>query len=304
MELRVSCFVFQLLLFLAHVCVVGAVLVPFPPSFYVTIGTTIPLSSSLPVAQSGAVYVSHRTGQLRIDNFFLGSQYSFVADGARRRGYVFESHAPGSFGAAREGGGGGGSFCRAFAMVGGVANFGVPDEFVKHAEPNLVRGVEVLRYTGYDRDSTGPLQQVDYYVRNVSFRLPGRAGDAVEEVTFTIPWRVQTQRRKEAPKEITDAPTTLPNWRYFGGTFFDEVAMPDEPFSTHLRRLMADTTVTVDFYNFVPSAPDPSVFAVPSDCEEMDAESTSSVVDISLAQRLLVDLSLYTAAGRQIFQAK
>ncbi|EKG07517.1 hypothetical protein TCSYLVIO_001351 [Trypanosoma cruzi] len=280
---------------------VGAVLVPFPPSFFVTTGTTIPFPLATPVAQSGAIYVSNKTKQLRIDNFFLGSQYSFIADGERRRGYVLESHAPGSFGASYEGKG---SFCRTFKMTGDVTSFGVPDEFLKHAEGNLVRGVEVTRYTGYDRDSTGPLQQVDYYVRNMTFKLPGEKKGTVEEFVFTIPWRVQTQRQQKALKELTGAPVTVPNWRYFGGPFFDEVITPDEPFVTHLQRLMEDTIVTVDFYNFVPIAPDPSVFKVPSDCEEVDAGTASSNVDISLAQRLLVDLSFYTTAGRQTLREK
>ncbi|KEG13280.1 hypothetical protein DQ04_01101010 [Trypanosoma grayi] len=292
------CFL-QLIAFLLCACVTQAVLVPFPPSFYVTIGTTIPFPSYTPVAQSGVIYVSNQTKQLRIDNFFLGSQYSFVADGVRQRGYVLENHAPGSLSAGREGKGG---FCRTFAMAGDVSKFGVPDEFLRHAEPTLVRGVEVLRYTGYDRDSTGPLQQVDYYVRNISFRLPTEVKGALQEVVFTIPWRVQTRRRQQEVKELTGAPSTVPNWRYFGGSFFDEVAMPGEPFTTALQRLMEDTVVTVDFYNFVPIAPDPSVFTVPSDCEEADAETMTSDVDISLAQRLLVDLSFYTTAGRQVLQ--
>ncbi|KAH9601762.1 hypothetical protein LSM04_007168 [Trypanosoma melophagium] len=290
-----------LLLLLAYAFVAGAVLVPFPPSFYVTIGTTIPFPSSTPVAQSGSIYVSNRTKQLRIDNFFLGSQYSFIADGIQRRGYVIENHAPGSFGEQNEGKR---SFCRTFKMAGDVSTFGVPDEFVRHAEVNLVRGVEVVGYTGYDRDSTGPLQQVDYYVRNVTFRLPGNVKGTSKEVVFTIPWRVQTRRQQNALKELTDSPVTVPNWRYFGGPFFDEVVMPDKPFTTELQRLMGDTTVTVDFYNFVPITPDPSVFSVPSDCEEAAAEPTTSNMDITLAQRLLVDLSFYTTAGRQVLEEK
>ncbi|RNF01721.1 hypothetical protein TraAM80_06905 [Trypanosoma rangeli] len=281
--------------------VVGGVRVPFPPSFFVTTGTTIPFLFSAPVAQSGAIYVSNRTRQLRIDNFFLGSQYSFIVDGARRRGYLLENYAPGSYGASREGKG---SFCRTFKMTGDVASFGVPDEFLKHTEPSLVRGVEVLRYTGYDRDSTGPLQQVDYYVRNMSFKLPGERKGSVEEFVFSIPWRVQTRRQQQALKELTDAPITVPNWRYFGGPFFDELVMPDEPYYTHLQRLMEDTVVTVDFYNFVPIAPDPSVFIVPSDCEKTDAEAEGSNVDISLAHRLLVDLTFYSKAGREALQDK
>ncbi|RNF14188.1 uncharacterized protein Tco025E_05939 [Trypanosoma conorhini] len=286
---------------LAYASAVGAVLVPFPPSFVVTTGTTIPFLFSTPVAQSGAIYVSNQTRQLRIDNFFLGNQYSFVVDAARRRGFLLEIYAPGSYAASYEGKS---SFCRTFKMAGGVASFGVPDEFLKHAEPSLVRGVEVARYTGYDRDSTGPLQQVDYYIRNMSFKLPGEGKAGVEEFVFTIPWRVQTQRQQQALKELTGAPATLPNWRYFGGPFFDELVMPEEPFDTHLRRLMEDTVVTVDFYNFVPIAPDPSVFTVPSDCQEVDAETASSKVDISLAQRLLVDLSFYSKAGRHTLRDK
>ncbi|ORC92274.1 uncharacterized protein TM35_000044880 [Trypanosoma theileri] len=296
-----KCFFFVLLLLsLTYTFVADAVLVPFPPNFYVTIGTTIPFPLSTPVAQSGAIYLSNQTRQLRIDNFFLGSQYSFIADGIRRRGYILETHAPGSFGEQNEGKR---SFCRTFEMAGDVSTFGVPEGFVKHAEKNLVRGVEVVGYTGYDRDSSGPMQQVEYYVRNVTFRLPGRVKGTTEDVVFTIPWRIQTRRQQQALKELTDSPVTVPNWRYFGGPFFDEVVMPDEPFTNELERLMGDTTVTVDFYNFVPIVPDPSVFSVPSDCEEAVAEPTSNV-DITLAQRLLVDLSFYTTAGRQVLGEK
>nr|CCC93193.1 unnamed protein product [Trypanosoma congolense IL3000] len=275
------------IIFALH-CPTHAVLLPFPPSFYVTTGTTIPFTSSSPVAQAGSIYVSNESSRMRVDNFFMGFQYSFVVDGKNGRGFVFESNVASSSGGA--GGENGASACRVFALRRGFEGPGVPDEFVKHAELSLVRGVKVWHFTGYSRSGAGPLQEVDYFVRNVS--------------TQAVPWRVQMRRQRQAPKELTGSPVTLPNWRYFGGLFFDEVAMPRKPFDDHLERLMQDTTVTVDFYNFVPVEPDPSVFAVPAHCEESSVKFSSSDVDISLAQRFLVDFSLYAPIGQEMLQEK
>ncbi|KAG8343942.1 hypothetical protein ERJ75_000770800 [Trypanosoma vivax] len=269
----------------------------FPSNFYVNTGITIPFPLYGAVSQSGFIYSSNSSGQLRIDNFFMGNRLTFLADIGLRRGYVIEDGAGSSYKAAR-------SSCRSFKMGGGVVAFGVPERFVKHAEPTLVRGVEVVHYSGFDRDRSGPLQEVHYFVRNMTVRPLPKSQATRGGSVFTLPWRVQTKRSGRALREVAGAPTTLPNWRYFGGPFLDEVAVLVGSYAAHLERLMWDTSVTVDFYNFVPEAPDPSVFAVPANCEEVNAQSAGGDVDISLAQRLLVDLSFYTTEGRQLLQEK
>ena len=274
----------------------------FPDTFYVSVGTTIPFAggSSDPVAQTGAIYVDGPGSRMRIDQFWMGSSRSFVADVKLKKGFVISN-----------------GECKSFVLRGGdLDGFGVPQGYVRDEKAATVRGVEVRRYFGVDRGEY--LQEVEYFVRNVTFVLPDsvpppggtESEQPLERFTITMPWRIRSQRT--ARLAIAAAPSTMPNWRVFGGPMMDELVRIDEPFSRAME-IVHRTPVTMDFYDFVPVTPDANVFAQPLDCPWIgdssdswsDADSGNSehdVLDIFSACRLLLDLSFDTAHGREVIR--
>lgn len=281
----------------------------FPASYYVSTGTTIPLHGTA-LAQSGAIFSHGPLGLLRLDQFHLGQQHTFIADNSRRRAYVFETGPP-------EGGRERQTRCHVFNAVGGVAALCIPRAAAEAGggEGCTVRGVPVRRYRGLDRRN-GPLLQVDHYVLNAS--AGGLGGGAVGPLL--VPWRMQSRERPAAElKGIAGAPLSVPNWRFFGQPMFDEVDFPLDGTAgggTALAAWAAESDpVTVDFYNFVPVAPDSSVFAVPDECRRAEeaweaaqqpegppAEAPAgdggggSQLGLPVAHRLLLGWSLAAAA--------
>lgn len=279
--------------------------VSFPESYYVSTGTTIPAMMHTPaVAQSGAIYVDGKKGLIRVDQFYQGRQHTFVADVRQHRAYVFQS---GSLDYAKNTP----SRCRVFAIEGSVGPLCIPSGFLLEEEPSLVRHVPVRRYTGLDR-TDGPLMQIDYYVLNVTTR----------QGFMTVPWRIETKHRPGAElRQLTGAPVSMPNWRFFGAPMFDEVDYPlpefeqpdnDEDTRSVMGYASESVSTTVDYYNFVTAVPDASVFVVPATCvsaEESWRSSGAADVDVTTprdkgfpltlqwAQRFLIGWSMSGAVS-------
>lgn len=294
----------------------------FPESFYVSTGTTVPSTDgATPIAQSGGLFVNGRDGQVRIDQFYLGQQHSFIADRKTHRAYMFASDVPGS----RKGGN---ANCHVFSTVGDTIALCIPTSFTHDTTAShIVRGVPVERFHGFDRQD-GPLLQVDYYVLNVS--LTGV--DGIVGTPLLVPWRMQTRERPAAElKEIAGAPLSMPNWRFFGQPMFDEVDFPlyqrDPAGETEVTAWRGESgPVTVDFYNFVPATPDAAVFTIPEACRRVEeaweanradgssqshpsdyngdadrakgtaatATDFSGLLRLSVAHRMLIDWSVYS----------
>ena len=257
--------------------------VRFPSQFYVNVGTTIPLHDD-PVAQSGSMYVDLPNQMIRIDNFWLGNSRTFVADMARQRGYVVNN-----------------GECKVLKLTGKLMPYGVPQFCLRDDDMYLVRGVGVARYSGVEHGDT--LQHVDYFVRNVtavkSFTFGDEGPTTDESSSYAMPWRILS--RRSLRKELRAPPAkNVPNWRFFGEPM-DELIQLGE-FSSALEMAVDNIPVTVDFYNFVPAAPDPHVFVPPASCVEPPAEEFPHDVDIVVTQRLLVDLSFNTAHGRRVME--
>ncbi|CCW62012.1 unnamed protein product [Phytomonas sp. EM1] len=237
-------------------------LVEFPKKFHVTTGTTVPMRDAPPIAQSGAIYVDADAGLVRIDQFYLGLQHSFMADLNKKRAYVFERTYVNSTTSESNG-----LTCRVFSTQGAIQPQCVPSGFSTHVESYLVRGVPVTRHTGFDRED-GRLLQIDYYTLDTCLPSFGKFNN------FTTPWRIETRLRPGSElKEIAGAPFSTPNWRYFGQPMFDELAFPaaSQGFSKEILPWVSEyDPVTVDFYNFVPHTPDANVFVIPRECVEAE----------------------------------
>jgi hypothetical protein len=256
--------------------------VRFPAQFYVNLGTTIPLHED-PVAQSGSMYVDLLAQMVRIDNFWHGNSRTFVADMNAQRGYVVNN-----------------GECKVLRLTGRLTPYGVPQHCLKDDDQYLVRGVSVARYSGVEHGDT--LQHVDYFIRNASMQsLSFGEGDGDHTTTtyYNVPWRILS--RRSLRKELrAPPPKNVPNWRFFGEPMDELVQMGE--FSSALDSMVDNVPVTVDFYNFVPAAPDPHVFVPPATCAEPPTEEFSHDVDIVMTQRLLVDLSFNTAHGRRVME--
>lgn len=248
-------------------------LVCFAESFSVDMGITLPLAggASGPVAQSGTLLVDSATHRVRVNHFYQGRQHTVLLDGGSRWVYVVETD-PAD----------GGTRCTKWRTAGSVPHpsFCVPVSATADAEQMfLVRGVPVRRWSALDRQD-GPLAQVDYFVFNHS-------GNAV-------PWRTQIRLRPGAERrEISGEAFSTPNWRFFGGPMYDEVAIRDEtePRSDSLQPYVSELEVlTVDFFNYLAAAPDPSLFAVPATCVEqpdsVDEDPTETSKQVSVLQSL------------------
>ncbi|CCW69374.1 unnamed protein product [Phytomonas sp. Hart1] len=280
-------------------------LVEFPRKFQVTTGTTIPMRDTPPIAQSGAIYVDADAGLVRIDQFYLGWQHSFLADLKKKRAYVLEGTYTNA--STKESNG---LTCRVFATKGAIQPQCVPAFFATHADQFIVRGVPVTLHTGFDRED-GCLLQIDYYTLDTFLFSSGELNK------FTIPWRIETRIRPGAElREITGSPFFMPNWRYFGQPMFDELAFPasSQGFSKELLSWVSEyDAVTVDFYNFVPHTPDANIFIVPQECaeaesvwdkakestifeEEKDERSGKSNLQMIMAHRLLIEWSVSSVA--------
>lgn len=250
----------------------------FPEQFFVSTGTTIPFKEVDPVAQSGNIYFDVPNSRMRIDNYWLGMTRSFIADMSKRKGYVIND-----------------GVCNTVALTGRLLRAGIPMSFMRDPELNVVRGVPVRHYAGMQSGDT--LQHVDYFVKQLNITALNEEGGEDVVATVTFPWRVLS--RRTARKEISPPPADMPNWRFFGEPMMDELVAYDEP-SKALERFSADVEVTVDFYNFVPIAPDPSLFTPPATCEDDTSDQSPNFaydVDLMTAQRLLVDLSFNSAQG-------
>lgn len=303
--------------------------VNFPPQFYVTTGTTIPFIGSDPVAQSGAIYYDEVNQRIRVDNFWLGNQRSFVVDLGKERGYVLSN-----------------GQCSVLKLTGGLKRYGVPDGAIRSLDPVSVRGVPVLHYTAVEKEET--IQLVDFFVRpmNLSFvydaddlasdyvadaeplddkETAERKAAAAEtdakiredEGAFFVPWQIKSKRLRQrtiAPSAFTST-NPLPNWRFFGEPM-DEIIPADEAADEFgngpsidgkfvprgaVEKLVEDVTVTIDFYNFVPAQPSPSIFEMPSVCADQSPRAEFNYnVNVHQTQRLLVDMTFNSKQGRKL----
>ena len=278
----------------------------FPPQFVVSTGTTIPFGAAIdPVAQSGTIYYDAINNRARVDNFWMGNTRSFIVnlEDGKERGYLVSNI-------------NGGSSCKTLKLTGRLAPFAVPSLSVRHADPKAVRGVPVNHFTSVEIDGVST-KQVDYYVKPMR-GLPIDA-EAEESELYYVPWRIETARIT-GRRRIAPAPATnVPNWRFFGegeegatdeknpadGVGDDNNNNDEEPTLSHalISRITEDAIFTVDFYNFVPITPDPSVFSPPATCSEPPSEEFDFDVDVQHTQRLLIDMSFNTQEGRRLHQA-
>lgn len=314
----------------------------FPPQFYVTTGTTIPFPGADPVAQSGAIYYDELNQRVRVDNFWLGNQRSFIVDMAAQQGYIVSNEQ-----------------CTALRLTGGLKRYGVPDGAIRSLDSVAVRGVPVLHYSAVEREDT--IQQVDFFVRpmNLSSVLFGaddaddgddasasgalgeyEGGDAADPEAalraaaaakareeqmkesvggFFVPWQIRSKRLRQRTIAPPSAATDLPNWRFFGEPMDEVISVedaeaefggggargPDGKFTPASRgaveKLVEDVTVTVDFFNFVPSQPAAAIFEPPLVCQGQAPRHTFDYkVNVHQAQRLLVDMAFNSAHGRRL----
>lgn len=282
----------------------------FPPQFVVSTGTTIPFGAAIdPVAQSGTIYYDAINNRARVDNFWMGNTRSFIVnlEDGKERGYLVSNI-------------NGGSSCKTLKLTGRLAPFAIPALSVRHADPKAVRGVPVNHFTSVEIDGVST-KQVDYYVKPMR-GLPIDA-EAEESELYHVPWRIETARIT-GRRRIAPAPATnVPNWRFFGEPDEAEKNPADgvdggnnndgagnnnedeEPTLSHalISRITEDAIFTVDFYNFVPITPDPSVFLPPATCSEPHSEEFDFDVDVQHTQRLLIDMSFNTQEGRRLHEA-
>lgn len=52
-------------------------------------GTTVSGAGGFPIAQNGALYVNNDEGKVRIDQFYLGRQHTFIVDEKSHKAYVY-----------------------------------------------------------------------------------------------------------------------------------------------------------------------------------------------------------------------
>jgi hypothetical protein len=264
-------------------------LVALPDQFYVTLGTTIPFQGADPVAQTGGMYVDGVHRRFRVDTFWMESSRSIVVDHEQGVCFVLHNHDCKMMRIAKAHG----------PRAGQPASLlGVPEGFTVHPELYNVRGAAVRRYSGVERGDY--LQQVDYYIRNMTFVnpriIPEHPDDERQATQVPVLWRIETQRSRR--RELRAPPAAETNWRFFGQPL-NELVPLDEPMSSAVEQVIADVPITVDFFNFVPMQPDPNVFLMPTTCEQLPEELQRDV-DIFSAQRLLVDLSFHSAHGQAV----
>lgn len=248
-----------------------------PDQFIVTTGTTMPFPDADPVAQSGAIYFDRRNGQMRIDTFWMGTQRSFIADTQRGRAHIIS-----------------GGSCVTSYIKGKLVPVAVPAAAARDHDVNAVRGVNVDRYHHVVRDDD--LVHIDYFFRLSNFTVPGETGEAAD---YWVPWRV-TSRRVERQEMIAAPERPNPNWRFFGEPIDDAIVRFGGS-SRALTKLTRGLTVTVDFFNFVPMAPDPNVFETPEAlCSDPPSATHKDDLELFQVQRQMTELSFNNEAGHRI----
>lgn len=253
--------------------------IQFPEQFVVSTGTTLPFDTE-PVAQSGAIYFDYPNGKLRIDSFWMANQRTLVVDVPRKRAYIQSN-----------------TECVTSKITGKLKRLAVPDAAVRDVDTFIVRGVKVAKFAVVDRTDEAELVEIDMYLRQNNFTVVGDDPKDVTTVSYWVPWRVTTERtdRKELAQTYGDGP----NWRYFGERVSDEIVRADGG-SQALATMTRDIPVTMDFYNFVPMVPDPSVFEVPPTCIEPPTETAEDDLDVFELQRMMTTLSFNNAEGRRL----
>lgn len=251
-----------------------------PDQFVVFTGTTMPFGDLEPVAQSGAIYYDRVNGKLRIENAWMGDQRAFLADTKRNRAYLINN-----------------GQCVTSIIKGTIDPVSVSKRAARDREINSVRGVDVNRYHEVIREEEG-LLHVDYYVRQSNFTVVEKKVDT--RIAFWVPWRVTSHRVLRQELIASDSASQQPNWRFFGEAVSDAIVRYGSD-GKALSRLTRDVTVTVDFYNFVPMAPDPSVFDVPEAlCQGPPTETFEEDIDLFEVQRQLIELSFNNEEGRRL----
>lgn len=246
----------------------------FPAQFFVTTGITIPLNRGDPVAQSGAVYVDEVEQRMRVDNFWMTSSRSFIADGKSRRAYFIQD-----------------GVCITTA-IHGVLKMGVPQYAAKDPDGISIRGVPVAHFTSIQGVGES-FVYVDYFVRQMNYSAPQPQW---------VPWRTLTRR-----STVRHLPSTHDadhrDWRFYGEPFYDELVHYEGPHDA-LVAAVESITVTTDFYNFVAMKPDPSVFTVPSFCspDVPDSFTTMHGVNVMDTHQLLVDMSFRSEQGVNVLE--
>jgi hypothetical protein len=250
-----------------------------PNKFVVSIGTTLPFVDLDPVAQSGAIYFDRTTGQMRIDNFWLGAQRTFILDLQRQRAHIINE-----------------GTCITSIVKGKLLPVTIPEYAARDREVNTVRGVKVDHFHTVVKGDD--LLHIDYYFRKSNYTL-GVATDDDGDLSYWLPWRLTT-RRVERQEMIAAPDRPNPNWRFFGEPITDEIVKYG-PDGRALTRLMKDVIVTTDFYNFSPITPDPSVFEIPEAlCKEAPTATHEDDIDVFETQRHMTELSFNNEAGHRI----
>lgn len=296
-------------------------LVKFPENFIVTTGTTIPLTEGEPISQSGTVFLSLAEKKMRVDNRWMGKQRSFIVDMKKQRGFLFTNEASG-----------GNFHCVASKIKGGdLMPFAVPryaekisDSSNSRNDPSAsVRHISThghFRMFEHDAESVNSkLLQHDFYVRqhNLTHMMP----DGTEvALSYYYPLRIET--RAADRKEIAPPPREKPNWRFFGSDLSEEDAVVNKKAATttassssatnekgvvrksDVQQLVHESIITIDFFDFVPIQPDPSIFDPPAQCNsDFTNGEFDHDVDPFEVQRHLTELSLATAAGDQVVES-
>ena len=257
---------------------------PFPDAFVVATGTTIPFGDSIdPISQSGTIYFDKDAQKARIDHFWMGNRRSFIVDLANERGYLLTN-----------------AECVTSRIAGALLPMAVPASALRDAELQIVRHVPVTHYQAYDRTADAQRQhvtQLDYFVRQQN--LTAVLDDGKEtSVSYWTPWRSESRRSDR--RELAAPPRARPNWMFWG----EKIARDDQlvpNFESRVARVVRDVVVTVDYFDFTPMRPDPSVFDPPAQCDRNAfTHSFAHDVDIHEAQRHLTELSFNTEAGHRI----
>ncbi|KAK7196871.1 hypothetical protein NESM_000628300 [Novymonas esmeraldas] len=236
--------------------------VEFADSYSVSIATTQPVNGRAPMTQVGQLYVDEAAGGVRIEHVYQGRRTSFLVDNHRLRAFFFFTEESGDDdeavdSAPRQ-------RCHVFHLPRRVAPFCVPRHYIRSPSESVVRGVAVARFTSVGRLERTPLVEQSFYVLTPSSSSSSALSSSAVPPT---PWRLELRARPDLEtRTLADLPHTPPNWRFFGHPMFDEVALSPAQ-ETHLQTWEpAYDMLTLDFYDYYPTALAPEVFAVPPQC--------------------------------------
>jgi hypothetical protein len=274
------------LLLFAFASIMGVTAAPtrptLPDQFIVSTGTTLPIPDLEPVAQSGTIYFDRPNGRMRVDAFWMGTTRTLLVDIARQRAHIIN-----------------GASCTTSAVTGALLPVSVPEAATRDHDKHAVRGVEVDRFHHIVREERD-LVHIEYLLRRSNVTVTAVSPELAESMPhYWTPWRI-TSRRAERREMIPAPDSPNPNWRFFGEDVSDAIVRYGGD-GRAIARLVRDVTATVDFYNFVPMTPDPSVFEAPDAlCSGAPTAEHGEDFDLFTAQRHMMELSFNSEEGRRL----